>query len=319
MGRDDNYFAFVFTSAATTRSRINRFTFHRNWLFVIGLVALVGAGVIAFGLYGLAQRALHQQTAQENLILRERDEAQQQQFNQLNERVKAVEEKSRRLAEMAGPSASPAQSPSSNSEKQHHDSSLDGTGGPELPLDWDIDNTDDNNTDDNLEVSPDELAQKVALLEKKLRDYELILSQQAIRPSIWPVTGRLTDFFGPRRNPFGGGGGEFHPGQDIANTTGTPIMATANGVVLVADWQSGYGRLVEIDHGNGYTTRYGHMSKILVTAGQLVTRGQTLGLLGSSGRSTGPHLHYEVRIDDEAVNPMDYLPKEEWVEAELKK
>lgn len=317
MGRDDNYFAFVFTSASKTRSRINRFTFHRNWLYVMGLVALGAAGLVAFGLYGLAQRALHQQTAQENLILRERDQNQQQQFVELNERVKAIEEKSRRLAEMAGTPAPTTATPASNNPDNNqttspHHATLDGAGGPELPLDWNL-------SDDNLDISPEELAQKVATLEKKLRDYELILSQQAIRPSIWPVTGRLTDFYGPRRNPFGGGSREFHAGQDIANTTGTPIIATANGVVLVADWQNGYGRLVELDHGGGLTTRYGHMSKILVEPGQLVTRGQTLGLLGSSGRSTGPHLHYEVRIDDEPVNPMDYLPREDWVEAELNK
>lgn len=318
MGRDDNYFAFVFTSASNTRSRINRFTFHRNWLYVIGLVALGVAGLVVFGLYGLAQRALHQHTAQENLILRERDQAQQQQFNQLNERIKAIEEKSRRLAEMAGTPApntsepAPSNPVNNNSTAVPPHGPLDGKGGPEMPLDWNL-------SDVSLEVSPEELAQKVAALEKKLRDYELILSQQAIRPSIWPVTGRLTDFYGPRRNPFGGGSREFHAGQDIANTTGTPIIATANGVVLVADWQNGYGRLVELDHGGGLTTRYGHMSKILVEPGQLVTRGQTLGLLGSSGRSTGPHLHYEVRIDDEPVNPMDYLPREDWVEAELNK
>ena len=137
-------------------------------------------------------------------------------------------------------------------------------------------------------------------------------------PSIWPATGRLTDFFGGRRNPFGGGG-EFHPGQDIANATGTPIIATANGKVIWANWQSGYGRLVEIDHGNGITTRYGHMSKIEVAEGQEIIRGQVIGLLGSSGRSTGPHVHYEVRIFNEPVNPLDYLPREPWVEEELKK
>ena len=319
MGRDDNYFAFVFTSASRTGARVNRFTFHRNWLYFLGLVAIAGSAVIVFGLYGLAQRALHQQTAQENLILRERDESQQQKFNELNQRVKVVEEKSRRLADMASPKpapATPATPPENNSQNtqdtQHH-GLLNGTGGPSLPLD------DDTITDDSLEVSPDELAQKVALLEKRLRDYELILSQQSVRPSIWPVTGRLTDFFGPRRNPFGGGSREFHPGQDIANTTGTPIIATANGVIITADWQNGYGRLVEVDHGDGLTTRYGHLSKILVEPGQLITRGQIVGLLGSSGRSTGPHLHYEVRINNEAVNPMDYLPREDWVEAELNK
>ena len=318
MGRDDNYFAFVFTNASRTRARVNRFTFHRNWLFVGAFFALILLGAVGFGLYGLSQRALHQQTAQENLLLRDRDDKQQQKFNELNERIKAVEEKSRRIAAMAGTAgettetpATTGPSPASSNLSNPSDSDLNGAGGPEIPLDWNI--------DESTEVTPEDLARKVALLEKKLRDYEVIISQQAVRPSIWPVTGRLTDFFGPRRNPFGGGGGEFHPGQDIANTIGTPIIATANGTVLVADWQSGYGRLVEIDHGNGITTRYGHMSKIAVEPGQLITRGQVVGFLGSTGRSTGPHLHYEVRLDNEPVNPLDYLPREEWVEAELNK
>ena len=105
-----------------------------------------------------------------------------------------------------------------------------------------------------------------------------------------------------------------HPGIDLAGAYGTPIYATADGTVLRAGWNSGgYGNLVEIDHGRGITTRYGHMSAILVSAGQHITRGQQIGRMGSTGRSTGNHLHYEVRIDGRAVNPIPFMKSTDYV------
>ena len=127
-------------------------------------------------------------------------------------------------------------------------------------------------------------------------------------PNIWPVTGPLSSGYGTRHNPFGGRSFEFHKGQDIVVPTGTPVMATANGVVVVASWRKGYGNGIYIDHGNGIMTRYGHLSRIDVVVGQNVKRGDLIGLSGSTGRSTGPHLHYEVRVDGEATNPLAYLP-----------
>lgn len=127
-------------------------------------------------------------------------------------------------------------------------------------------------------------------------------------PSIWPVLGPLSSGFGGRRNPFGGAGYEYHKGQDIAAQWGTPVIATADGVVASARWHKGYGNGIYIDHGNGIETRYGHLSRIDVVEGQQIKRGQQIGLVGSTGRSTGPHLHYEVRINGEAINPLQYLP-----------
>lgn len=127
-------------------------------------------------------------------------------------------------------------------------------------------------------------------------------------PSIWPVSGRLESGLGGRRNPFGGRGYEYHEGQDIDAAYGTSVMVTAGGKVTIAGWQRGYGNVVYIDHGSGLSTRYGHLSKIDVSVGQAVTRGQTIGLVGSTGRSTGPHLHYEVRINNQPVDPRQYLP-----------
>jgi murein DD-endopeptidase MepM/ murein hydrolase activator NlpD len=127
-------------------------------------------------------------------------------------------------------------------------------------------------------------------------------------PSIWPVVGPLRSGVGSRHNPFGGPGIEFHKGQDIAAPTGTPIVAAADGVVVIARWVKGYGNGIYIDHGNGIQTRYGHLSRIDVVEGQPVKKGQHLGLVGSTGRSTGPHLHYEVRVNGEPTSPLLYLP-----------
>ena len=106
-----------------------------------------------------------------------------------------------------------------------------------------------------------------------------------------------------------------HAGIDLASPTGTPIYATADGVVDRAEWFGGYGNMVEIEHGKGIATRYGHMSRIAVRDGERVKRGDLIGYVGSTGRSTGSHLHYEVRIDGRAVNPMPFLQSANYVMA----
>jgi len=122
-------------------------------------------------------------------------------------------------------------------------------------------------------------------------------------PSIWPTTGVVTSPYGLRW-----GGTDFHPGMDIANDMGTPIVATADGVVEYAGWNSGgYGNMVDINHGNGIMTRYGHASQVVVSTGQHVKRGQLIAYMGSTGFSTGPHVHYEVHINGNRVNPISYL------------
>jgi murein DD-endopeptidase MepM/ murein hydrolase activator NlpD len=134
-------------------------------------------------------------------------------------------------------------------------------------------------------------------------------------PSDKPVQANVSfsSGFGVRSDPFHAGAA-FHPGIDLSGAYGTPIYATADGTVLRAGWNSGgYGNLVEIDHGRGITTRYGHMSAILVNEGEHVMRGQQIGRMGSTGRSTGNHLHYEVRIDGRAVNPIPFMKSTDYV------
>ena len=125
-------------------------------------------------------------------------------------------------------------------------------------------------------------------------------------PNLWPVEGQVTASFGERIDPFNGEGA-FHSGVDISANVGSAVIAPADGAVTFADFLGGYGRAIMVDHGHGISTRYGHLSSFAVTAGQYVHRGDTIGYVGTSGRTTGPHLHYEVRINDVPVNPYKYL------------
>jgi len=134
-------------------------------------------------------------------------------------------------------------------------------------------------------------------------------------PSIKPVDDlRLTSHFGVRSDPFRGTAA-MHAGIDIPGPVGTPIYATADGIVGRAGWVGGYGNLVELEHGKGLQTRYGHLSKVLVAPGARVKRGDVIALMGSTGRSTGSHLHYEVRMDGRAVDPTPYLDTERYAVA----
>lgn len=125
-------------------------------------------------------------------------------------------------------------------------------------------------------------------------------------PSIRPAYGYETSGFGYRISPFTGHK-EFHEGLDIANRIGSPVIASANGLVVFAGRKGGFGNLIIIDHGHGITTRYGHLSKVLVKVGQHVKRGEKIAEIGNTGRSTGPHLHYEVRLNGVPVNPKRYI------------
>lgn len=129
-------------------------------------------------------------------------------------------------------------------------------------------------------------------------------------PSLVPVaTVRLTSSFGMRNHPISGRR-RAHKGIDLAAPTGTPIHAAADGIISKASWYGGYGLFVSIEHGGQIQTRYGHMSRLNVADGQRVSKGDIIGYVGTTGRSTGPHLHYEVRVNGEAVNPIPYMQTE---------
>ena len=129
----------------------------------------------------------------------------------------------------------------------------------------------------------------------------------AATPSIWPAGGEVTSRFGWRSSPWGWGGGDWHPGIDIANDYGTPIEATAEGTVIFSGWYGGYGKMIQVDHHNGIVTVYAHNSENIVAVGERVKKGQTVAYMGSTGYSTGSHVHYEVRVNGTAVNPANFL------------
>jgi murein DD-endopeptidase MepM/ murein hydrolase activator NlpD len=147
-----------------------------------------------------------------------------------------------------------------------------------------------------------EIAQQLDIIQRTLDPVFL--------PTMWSHLGKINNEYGFRRNPFGGRSYEFHAGLDIDGEKGDIIVAPGNGTVLKAGWSGGYGNLIEISHGSGLTTRYGHLSKISVKVGDIIERGQEIGHLGSTGRSTGPHLHYELRLNDKSINPRRFLPSE---------
>ncbi|HXH92815.1 MAG TPA: M23 family metallopeptidase [Thermoanaerobaculia bacterium] len=143
----------------------------------------------------------------------------------------------------------------------------------------------------------------LSVLEQKLVAQSQLL---ASTPSIAPVRGILTDGFGGRSDPFTGEAGT-HNAIDISSAVGQPVRAPADGIVVKAEWANGYGNVIYISHGYGYSTRYGHLSAYAAKPGQHVKRGDIIAYVGSTGRSTGPHLHYEVRLNNNPVNPLEYI------------
>lgn len=279
MIKDDRFYAFIIAGASNSRSQVRRISIRPRLLkcFAALMVMLLSAAV--YGAYSLAQQARHLRMARENNRLRQENERQRRQLDTLKNRVDAVEDASRRLVEMSG------LEPQVAGEAR-------GAGGPGLPL---------------AAATIDTVERTAQQLEHELSLYEAALRERAALPSFWPVQGEISDVFGGRRDPFGGGTSEFHSGQDIVAPWGTPVVAAGDGVVSFAGSQGGYGSIVIVEHGGGLSTRYAHLSKIRVTAGERVGRGRQIGDVGSTGRSTGPHLHYEVRLNDTAVDPRHYL------------
>jgi murein DD-endopeptidase MepM/ murein hydrolase activator NlpD len=162
-----------------------------------------------------------------------------------------------------------------------------------------------------LHLEIQDLAQEALRRENNLKQLrEFLQAQKSVLlsiPSLWPVLGRITSPYGATRISSSSGGTRPHMGVDIGAPIGTPIIAPADGTVIFAGRESEYGRLISIDHGHGFTTRYGHLRAIYVKTGERVRMGQTIGSVGTSGSSTGPHLHYEVRIQGKPVNPRFYL------------
>ncbi len=258
MIRDDRFYAFIVARTSQSRAHIRRICVHKRWLKAAAVVLLAVMAGLSYGFYGLTQQAEHLRIERENWKLRAENNKQKQELQRLNNRVDAVEDTSRKLAEISG---------------VEKDQPVRGQGGPARPVD--------------SAAALAALVAKTERLEREMRDYEDLLRRRGMTPSIWPVSGKLESGMGGRRNPFGGRGFEYHEGQDIDAVYGTPVMVAASGTVTIAGRERGYGNVIYVDHGAGLSTRYGHLSQIDVEIGQTVTRGQTIGLVGSTGRSTG--------------------------------
>jgi murein DD-endopeptidase MepM/ murein hydrolase activator NlpD len=283
MNDEKRFYTFVF--APTASSTLRKFNIHHNVLYAILGLAAVGLLTVGYGVYSIAQYAVVVAKLnikeRENRTLREENQEAKSKSSQLQTRLAALDMTQRKLAESSGITR-PA------------DVNNDiGQGGPNGALDL-----------DRIELA-------AAALESELRQIKDVFDRNHVKlastPSGWPVRGYITDGFGNRRNPFGGGGYESHAGLDIATNHGTAIESTADGIVIFAGPHGGYGNVIVIDHGYGITTRYAHMSKLDVQVGEHVTRGKQIGAVGSTGRSTAPHCHYEVRLHDRPVNPLNYL------------
>lgn len=160
---------------------------------------------------------------------------------------------------------------------------------------------------ENYEDLQERAEKKAMEMERLMVEVEERLEYLAKIPDLWPVEGRVTSSFGWRKNPITNKGREFHEGIDIAARAGTPVKAAAEGKVILAGYRAGWGRVVVIDHGNGYQTQYAHNSSLLVKVGDKVSKGQVIARVGSTGRSTGSHLDFRIMKDGQYIDPMTIL------------
>lgn len=281
MAQDQEFYALIVAPSAKSKLRKVRISLKliRSSLIVLAAITILSL----FGLFRFAQHsALQLQMASissENEQLRRENDAYRANYDRLNNRIAVVEDMSQSLAR--------------EMRNEATEGGVDvGQGGP-----------DSRDNMPEFEKRTEELEREIRQMADLYRDEQLKLSSV---PAGWPVNGFLTDSYGIRNNPFGGGGVEGHEGQDIAAAFGAPVKATADGLVVYAASRSGYGNIVVIYHGDGISTRFGHLSQIGVQAGQRVRRGDEIGKVGSTGRSTGPHCHYEVRLNNQPVDPMQY-------------
>ena len=275
-------------------------------LLAVGAGAVVGivAAASIFSIYTLTHSYLHEAEAAQ---LREANRIQQEQIRQiakkasaLGQEVDAIQRTEDGLRTLVG--APPAET---DSAVQEGDAAPAPTGGAPHALTTDEVGEALTMLEERTAVRRTSIGQLAAMMQKDVPGASSFLGGDTpvTTPTGWPTNGFISSGYGLRWN-----GAEFHQGIDIAAEMGTPIVATADGVVTIAGWNAGgYGNMVDIDHGSGVSTRYGHASAVVVTAGQRVRRGQIIAYVGSTGHSTGPHLHYEVRLSGQPVNPTSYL------------
>jgi murein DD-endopeptidase MepM/ murein hydrolase activator NlpD len=279
MPKDNRIYTVLISPSRT--SKVRQLSIHRNIIRAGATLFVVALMIVTYGLARLGQHEAlnlrYLSVKAENESLKQTNDAYQNSYAKLKGQISYIEDMSKEWARSAKMQHSP------------ETDELVGIGGPETVV--------------ALDKAADHLEREVRHISDRLHSDVLRL---ASIPRGLPVNGYITDGFGMRRNPFNGEGREVHEGLDIAVDFGTPVAATADGLVIYAAPHAGYGNLVIVYHSNGITSRYGHLSRIAVEAGQRVKRGDQVGNVGSTGRSTGPHVHYEIRENDQSVDPLRY-------------
>ncbi len=294
-------------SSSVRRLRVSKRTLWTLLGVVVGMVVAVVVGGVHYG------SILDE--ARENGVLRQQNVSLRAELIALHERTSSIQSvldriqrfdtKLRAITQLRDPKRhlalgpfDPQQSPSGSEEKEGVDPLIKAVGSnPRMGVNL-------------LDQRLSELAVSVENREASIRQLESYLRGQKARlastPSVWPTRGWVTSEFGQRSDPYTGKT-TMHQGIDIANQAGLPIVAPANGLVIFDGVSSGYGKVVEIDHGYGVRTRYGHLQDMKVKSGDHVERGDVIGTIGNTGRSTGPHLHYEVEVNGISENPKNYF------------
>jgi len=286
-------------------NRVNRFSLPR---FVLPLVLALVVGALGMAGYWFQQYHALQANLPDLRNLQEQTRRQEAQINafatslsDFKQQMTKLKSFNRRLRIMA------------NLEKPANADSVFGVGGPEIHVGGSgikLTNTMGERRVMNMQRDLDQLTSEAETERSIQKELAKFLQERrsvlASTPSIWPVHGWVTSGFGYRISPFTGKR-QFHAGLDISTRPGTPIVAPADGVVTFVGREGGYGRMVAINHGHGLVTRYGHLNSHCVKVGQKIKRGQRLGGVGSSGRSSGPHLHYEVLMSGVPTNPRYYI------------
>jgi murein DD-endopeptidase MepM/ murein hydrolase activator NlpD len=280
----------IFLPHAKARFRQFRVSSRLLWSLGIGfgLSVLLGVTFSALWVHSIRKNSEVTAILAENSDLRSRATLTNTRLETIEKMLAEFEDRTRRLSIVAGLSAV-------------RDPGMGGVGGlSAVPV----------NPADSLDSGLSEAGRRGALLSSRLKLVEKKLSLQAdqlaLTPTIVPTAGVLTAGFGSRPDPFTNHL-EFHTGIDISTPAGNRVVAPASGTIVRVGWDKGYGRFVEIAHGYGVTTLFGHLQTARVAEGQRVRRGDLVALVGSTGRSTGPHLHYEVHADGKPVNPLDYV------------
>jgi len=287
---DQRYSTIIFVPQARAKFRKLKVS-HRLFFSIVSLVTSSLCLSTFFSIQyftNLSQNHELSKLQRENRELQTANEQFSKSVESLRTQLHTVEDRTRKLAIIAGITTL-------------DETSQGGVGG--LRQNEDLGGSPYRDDVDKMSFRSKRLQSDLSVLEQKFVAQSQLLS---CTPSIAPVRGILTDGFGGRSDPFTGEPGT-HTAVDISSAVGQPVRAPADGIVVKAEWANGYGNVVYLSHGYGYSTRYGHLSGYAVRPGQRVQRGDIIGYVGSTGRSTGPHLHYEVRVNNNPVNPLEYI------------